>query len=273
MKKVLTIAGSDSGGGAGVQADLKTITVLNCFGTSAVTALTVQNTLGVTGVYPVPPGFVYEQIRAVVTDIGADAAKTGMLFSAEIIEAVAKAVRDFDVPNLVVDPVMVAKGGARLLQEDAVEALKSHLLPCARLITPNAPEAEVLCGLQIKSVDDQIEAARGIHEQTRADVLVKGGHLEGDEIHDVLWTGGEVTVLEARRVPSKNTHGTGCSLSAAIACGLADGMDIRAAVGRAQRFVAAGIRMAENIGAGHGPLNFVQAARAVYARCQERSRT
>jgi hydroxymethylpyrimidine/phosphomethylpyrimidine kinase len=259
MKKVLTIAGSDSGGGAGIQADLKTFTVLGVFGMSAITALTAQNTRGVAGIHPVPPEFVRLQIDTVLSDLGADAGKTGMLFSAPIIREVCQAVREHGLRDLVVDPVMVAKSGHRLLEEDAVRALAGELLPLARVVTPNVPEAEILSGVPVRDAADLERCARAIGELGPACVVVKGGHLQGPAVDAVLWEG-RITFLEGRRLPFAAVHGTGCTFSAAIAAWLALGHPVPAAVRLAKDFVARAIATAEPLGGGNPPANQIGAA-------------
>lgn len=260
--RVLTIAGSDSGGGAGIQADLKTITVLGAFGASVVTALTAQNTLGVQGIHNAPVDFVAQQLDSVLSDIGCDAAKTGMLSTPELIEVVASKVAQWHVPNLVVDPVMVAKGGARLLQPEAESALIAQMLPLATLVTPNLPEAETLTGAKVADLQAMKEAAQRIVGLGPAAALIKGGHLEGDAV-DVLYDGKSFEELRTERIDTPNTHGTGCTYSAAIATFLAQGQALGAAVANAKVFVTAGIRGAADIGGGHGPLNHYAAARAM----------
>ncbi len=250
--RVLTIAGSDSGGGAGIQADLKTITVLGGFGMSVLTALTAQNTLGVHGIHEVPLPFIEAQFDAVVSDIGVDAAKTGMLSSADIIRTVAGKIRQYGIEKLVVDPVMVAKGGARLLREEAKDALVRDLLPLAFVLTPNIPEAEALCGKRISSPQDMKDAAGILHGMGPRHVVIKGGHLEGEAV-DLLFDGRECRVLAAERIETKDTHGTGCTFSAAIATGLALGMTVREAVERAKDYITTAIRYGLRIGGGHGP--------------------
>lgn len=258
----LTIAGSDSGGGAGIQADLKTITLLGSYGMSAITALTAQNTTGVTGIHAAPPAFVAQQIEAVLSDIGADTVKTGMLFSAEIIHCVAAAVARYGV-LAVVDPVMIAKGGASLLQTEAVAALRKELLPRAYLLTPNIPEAEALTGLTIGNEAQMVAAARKLQQMGAANVLLKGGHLDGDEAIDVLSDGTQLHRFAGPRIETRNTHGTGCTLSAAIATFLAQGVPLAEAVGRARKFLTAAIESATPLGSGHGPVNHWQGAKTV----------
>jgi hydroxymethylpyrimidine/phosphomethylpyrimidine kinase len=252
---VLTIAGSDSSGGAGIQADLKTFTVLRVYGMSAITALTAQNTRGVTGVVAVAPEFVRAQIDAVVTDMGLDAAKTGMLANAAIVRAVAAAVRAHRIAPLVVDPVMIAQSGARLLEDDARDALLGELVPLATVVTPNVPEAEALLGVRIGSVDDMRAAARRLVEAGASAALVKGGHLEGAEAVDVLYDGAAWHELRAPRLATPHTHGTGCMVAAALAAGLARRQPLLAAAQEAKRFINAALAGALAIGGGHGPAN------------------
>lgn len=255
MRTALTIAGSDSGGGAGIQADLKTFAAFGVFGTSAITAITAQNTQGVSAVHAVPEPMIRAQIDAVVTDIGADALKTGMLATAAIIETVAAAIEAHGLGPVVVDPVMVAKGGSRLLDEGAVDALRTKLLPRAAVITPNLGEAEVLTGEPVRDVAAMESAARRLVDAGAAAALVKGGHLDASHIVDVLWDGREMRRFEGERIDTPHTHGTGCTLSAAIAAGLALGLTLDAAVERAHRYVRAAIAKAPGLGHGHGPLN------------------
>jgi hydroxymethylpyrimidine/phosphomethylpyrimidine kinase len=255
VRRALTIAGSDSGGGAGIQADLKTFAVLGVWGMSAVTSVTVQNTTGVTGVADVPAHVVADQIRAVVTDIGVDAAKTGMLSSAEIIEAVSGAIEETRVPNLVVDPVFVSKHGDPLLREDAVEAMRKLVLPLATLVTPNLPEASGLAGFDVETNDDMIKAGEAILELGARAVLVKGGHLDASRSDDLFLDGERLEWLVAERIETSDTHGTGCVLSAAIAARLALGDDLLTAVHRGKEFVTEAIRHSVKIGGGIGPVS------------------
>jgi hydroxymethylpyrimidine/phosphomethylpyrimidine kinase len=250
----LTIAGSDSGGGAGIQADLKTFAVLGVHGTSAITAITVQNTVGVTDVLELPARLIQEQISAVVEDIGVQAAKTGMLSSPEIIEVVAASITQYRLRNLVVDPVMVAKGGAKLLRDDAVDALRKLLLPLAAVVTPNLPEAEVLLGRRISSLPERHQAARELVALGARAAVVKGGHAERDVI-DVYWDGSELVELSAERIATSNTHGSGCVFSAAIAAGLAMGKEPLTAVRDAKAFITQAIANSLDVGHGHGPVN------------------
>jgi len=254
--RALTIAGSDSGGGAGIQADLKTFSALGVFGMTAITAVTVQNTKGVSSYEALSPTTVAEQIRAVATDIGVDAAKTGMLASAPIVEAVAEAIGETALPNLVVDPVFLSKHGHALLAEDAVGALRERILPLATLVTPNLPEAGGLVGRRLATREDMLEAAREIHALGPRAVLVKGGHLEdGGGADDLFFDGGEPTWLEAERIDTPNTHGTGCVLSSAIAAHLARGEELLDAVRLGKAFVTEAIRHALAIGQGIGPVD------------------
>lgn len=254
VARVLTIAGSDSGGGAGIQADLKTFTVLGTFGMSVITAVTAQNTVGVTGVYPLTAGQVVAQLEAVLSDIGADAVKTGMLFDASIIEAVATTLKRYSVGNLVIDPVMVAKSGARLLADEAHDALCKYLIPMAAVVTPNIPEAEQLTGVTIRTRQDMVEAGRRLLDLGCQVALVKGGHLE-DEATDLYLTADETHWFPASKIDTPNTHGTGCTFSAAIAAGLAAGLSPFQAVERAKRFITDAIAHAPKLGRGHGPTN------------------
>jgi len=253
--RALTIAGSDSGGGAGIQADLKTFSAFGVYGASAITAITAQNTLGVRAIHEVPPDVVAAQIDAVLEDIGADAAKTGMLSSTAIIEAVADRLRAHSVAALVVDPVMVAKSGDALLHPEAVRALIELLLPMAAVITPNAPEATVLSGIEVRDAESAREAARRIHALGPAMVIVKGGHFDGDRSDDLVFDGEAFEVLSGRRIDTPHTHGTGCTFSAAIAACLARGTEPLAAAREARAFLQGAIEHAEPLGAGHGPVN------------------
>ena len=257
--RVLTIAGSDSGGGAGIQADLKTIAANGCYGASVITALTAQNTLGVTGIHAVPVDFVAAQMDAVLGDIGADAVKIGMLFSPELIRTVAAGLTRHGVRTIVLDPVMVAQSGDKLLQDEAIDALKRALIPLATLITPNLPEASVLLGRDI----DTAEAARAAVMDLAAlgceNVLVKGGHLESGDSDDTLLIGPEnrIVTLRGERIPTRNNHGTGCTLSSAIASNLAKGHDVETAVRNAKEYISGAIRAGAEyvIGRGHGPVH------------------
>ena len=256
MKKALTIAGSDSGGGAGIQADLKTFMAFGVHGMSAITALTAQNTVGVQGIFPIPPEFVREQIASVMTDIGTDAAKTGMLSNAAIVRTVAEAVRAFRIPNLVVDPVMIAKSGDPLLAEEARQAIREELLPLATVITPNIFEAEALLSRRIEDLDGMKEAARDLKTIGPRWVVIKGGHLQIEsQAIDVLYDGEEFLLLKSPWWESRNTHGTGCTFASAIAAGLAKGLAPPAAVRRAKEYITEAIKGGLPIGSGHGPTN------------------
>jgi len=250
----LTIAGSDSGGGAGIQADLKTFAFLGVHGTSAITAITAQNTTGVSGILELPVALIAQQIDAVVDDIGVQAAKTGMLSSAEIIATVADAVVRHRIDLLVVDPVMVAKGGAKLLRDDAVAALRSRLIPLAAVVTPNMPEAELLLGRSIHTLEERRQAARDIVAMGARAAVVKGGHAEGDAT-DVFFDGSRLLEMRGERLPTANTHGSGCVFSAAITAGLARGLDTAAAVHAAKEFITRAIAASLELGHGHGPVN------------------
>jgi len=250
----MTIAGSDSGGGAGIQADLKTFQALGVYGASTLTAITAQNTIAVTAVHEVPVDVIAAQIDAVVSDIGVDAAKTGMLSSAASIEAVAARIRHWQVGKLVVDPVMVAKSGDRLLREDAVQALVHELLPLALVVTPNVPEAEVLVSRQLETDADMRAAAREILELGPRSVVMKGGHRAGDTAIDLLFDGTSFYEFDSPRFDTPNTHGTGCTFSAAIAAGLARNLGVGEAVAEAKRYVSEAIRCSGPLGAGHGPV-------------------
>ena len=257
--RVLTIAGSDSGGGAGIQADLKTMSALGCYGMSVITALTAQNTRGVTGIHAVPPQFVAEQIEAVFSDIGADAVKIGMLYSAELIATVAEQLKRYAAGNIVLDPVMVAQSGDKLLRDDAIEALKAHLLPLADVVTPNLPEAEVLLGRNIATPAEMEAAAKSMAGWGSRSVLVKGGHLDQAHSTDLLYLAAEdrTVWLKAERIQSRNTHGTGCTLSSAIASYLAKGCTIESGVQNAKQYIHRAIEVgsAYVIGRGHGPVH------------------
>jgi len=254
MRTALTIAGSDSGGGAGIQADLKTFTAFKVFGLSAVTGLTAQNTQGVQGVELPTTDFIAAQLRSVLEDIGADAAKTGMLATGEIIRTVAAVVREFGVRNLVVDPVMIAASGDALMQHEAAPVMRDHLFPLATVVTPNLDEATFLCERKIRTEDEMREAARAIAAMGPKYVLIKGGHLPGERVVDLLYDGRESVWREGERVPGE-FHGTGCTLSSAIAAGLAKGLPAREAVATAQEYVALALRSAPHVGRGRRPLN------------------
>ena len=253
--RVLVVAGSDSGGGAGIQADTKSILAMGAHASTAISALTAQNTLGVLGVQLIDPVFVKAQMTAVLSDIGADAIKTGMLGNASIIIAVLEAL-DQEAANLplIVDPVMIAKGGARLLDAAALEAMISGLLPRATVVTPNLPEAEALIGTRIVDESGMMVAAERLIRMGAQAVLLKGGHLPGNQVVDILMTGSTVEIFRAPKINSRHTHGTGCTLASALAAGLAQGMSLNAAVRRARAYVRAAILQAPGLGSGHGPL-------------------
>ena len=256
MKRVLTIAGSDSGGGAGIQADLKTFMAFGVYGMSAITALTAQNTIGVQGIYEIPPDFIHLQIRSVLTDIGADAVKTGMLASAEIVKTVSKAVHDFKILKLVVDPVMVAKSGDALLAETARRSIWEDLIPLATVITPNIFEAEVLLNRKIKNLDDMYEAARELKKSGCQWVVLKGGHLSIEEqAIDVAFDGSNFHLLKSPRMDTLRTHGTGCTFASAIAAGLAKEYGALEAITQAKKYITLAIREGLPLGSGHGPTN------------------
>ncbi|WP_377888515.1 bifunctional hydroxymethylpyrimidine kinase/phosphomethylpyrimidine kinase [Alkalihalobacillus sp. R86527] len=256
VRKVLTIAGSDSGGGAGIQADLKTFQERNVYGMSAITALTAQNTMGVHGIFPQSLESINQQLDAILSDLGADAVKTGMLFSGDIINTVAIKLRDYHVTNLVIDPVMIAKGGSTLLEEEAIESLKTELFPLASLITPNIPEASVLLhGMIIEKIEDMEEAAMKLSRYGCNGVLIKGGHMDGLDSVDVLYANEKLYYFESRRIDTKHTHGTGCTFSACIAAELAKGHPIPQAVSLAKDFITTAIKYSLNIGHGIGPTN------------------
>ena len=254
--RVLICAGSDSGGGAGIQADIKTVTALGGFATTAITALTAQNTMGVSSIIEVPINFLLEQIRVVLSDLGADCIKTGMLHNAQVIEAVSEAIeKDGGKKYLVVDPVMVAKGGHELLELSALHALKSHMIVRADLLTPNIPEAELLTGLEISDIDTMRRAAYAILEMGSKAVLLKGGHLKDETLTDILVTKDAEKTYSGPRLVTKHTHGTGCSMASAVATGIAQGDTLEMAVQRAKAYVFTAIKTAPQFGKGHGPLN------------------
>lgn len=255
IARALTIAGSDSGGGAGIEADLKTFTALGVYGMAAITSVTIQNTVGVFGVHDLPPETVARQIDVVAEDIGVDAAKTGMLSNAEIVEAAADAIKRNAINVLVVDPVMVAKSGDSLLAPSARQALTDTLLPLAYVVMPNVPEAEAITNMRIASEKDVRQAAERIHALGPRYVLIKGGHLDTPDAVDYLWDGAHMRTFTAPRIQTKNTHGTGCTYSAAITALLARGLDITDAVPRAKEYLTEAIRHSLPLGHGHGPLN------------------
>jgi hydroxymethylpyrimidine/phosphomethylpyrimidine kinase len=255
MGRVLIVAGSDSGGGAGIQADIKTVSALGGYAATAITALTAQNTLGVHGVIGVEPEFIAQQMTVVLEDVGADCIKSGMLHNSDVINIVVDTLSAWSDIPLVVDPVMFAKGGHSLLEDEATVALKTRLLPCAFVVTPNIPEAETLSGMTIKSVADMKLACQKICDFGCDAVLLKGGHMEGDRLSDVLYADGAFDIFEDDRIPSRHTHGTGCTLASSIAAGIADAMSLVDAVARGRAYVREAIRTAPGYGAGHGPLN------------------
>lgn len=258
-RRTLAIAGSDCSGGAGIQADLKTFAANGCYGMSVITALTAQNTQGVTGIHPVPVDFVARQLDAVLSDLGADAVKIGMLYSAELIETVARKLREYRIARIVLDPVMVAQSGDKLLRDDAVVALKTHLIPLAAIVTPNIPEAEVLLRRKISGAADMPGAAEELMQFGCRNVLVKGGHLEGEASDDCLYVGPEKRLvrLPGARIETRNNHGTGCTLSSAIAAFIAKGDDVETAVRRAKEYITGAIRAGATyrLGHGHGPVH------------------
>lgn len=259
---VLTIAGSDSGGGAGIQADIKTISALGCYATTAITAITVQNTVGVEAVHPVPVDIVKGQIEAVLSDIGADAVKIGMLQSAEIVQAVAETLRKYKVGNVVLDPVMVSTSGHRLIEEEAIDTLRRELIPLARVITPNIPEAEILLGgEEIRSQASLPEMATRLSASCGVSVLLKAGHLSEDELTDILYDKetDELLRLTSKRIRTRNTHGTGCTMSSALAASLAKGETLQQAASSAKTFISNAIIAGADyeIGHGHGPVQFL----------------
>jgi hydroxymethylpyrimidine/phosphomethylpyrimidine kinase len=265
IPRALTIAGSDSGGGAGIQADLKTFSAFGVYGMSVLTAITAQNTVGVFGVEELPLDFIAAQIDAVMTDIGTDAAKTGMLSSAAIVALVAQKAGEYTIENLVVDPVMVAKSGDALLAADAQNAMREQLLPLALVATPNAPEAEALTGVRIDGPDAMREAAVRLHALGVRWAIVKGGHVSaGAEALDIVYDGHSFTELRAPRFDTKNTHGTGCTFSSAIAAGLARGLAPLEAIQRAKRYVSRAIETSLAIGHGHGPTNHLTGVTSVW---------
>ena len=252
--RVLILAGSDSGGGAGIQADIKAVTMMGGYAATAITAITIQNTLGVHGVHPLPLDVITAQARAVLDDIGTDAFKTGMLGSVEVVETVAALLDTAEAPA-VVDPVMVAKGGHPLLPDLAVEAVKALMIPRAALLTPNAPEAEALTGVAVADLDGQRRAGEALLEMGARAVLMKGGHVPGVTVIDLLMTTDGETVLESERIDTRHTHGTGCTLASACAAGIAKGLPLPVAVAEAWAYVAEAIRRAPGLGQGHGPLD------------------
>lgn len=253
IKKVLTIAGSDSSGGAGIQADIKTITAHKMYAMSAITALTAQNTTGVTAIQEATPEFVAAQLDAVFTDIFPDSVKIGMVSSKEIIEVIAQKLIFYKAKNVVVDPVMIATSGSRLISDGATDALVNKLMPCADVITPNIPEAEVLCGFEILNEEDMIKAAKKISKNYSGAILIKGGHLV-NEATDLLYNNGTISWYKSQRIDNPNTHGTGCTLSSAIACNLAKGCTLEESIKNAKEYLTGAIGAMLDIGKGHGPL-------------------
>jgi hydroxymethylpyrimidine/phosphomethylpyrimidine kinase len=256
---VLTIAGSDSGGGAGIQADLKTISALGCYGHSVITALTAQNTVGVWGIHPVPSDFVRQQLEAVLSDIGADCVKIGMLFSAGIVDAVAETLQKFQIRSVVLDPVMISTSGNYLLETDAIDRLKTKLFPLTTVLTPNLAEAEALVGRHIRTIADMEAAARQLAQLGCQAVLVKGGHLEAEQSTDVLYESfsGQLSHYSAPRIETNNTHGTGCTLSSAIAAYLAQGLELAPAIGEAKTYLQQALQQGQayRLGQGYGPVH------------------
>lgn len=257
--RVLTIAGSDSGGGAGIQADIKAISAMGCYAASAITAVTVQNTLGVQAVYPVPLDILEGQIEAVLSDIGTDAIKIGMLHSADVVNLVADMLEKYRIKNVVLDPVMVSTSGHRLIEENAVEVIKARLIPLARVITPNIPEAEILAGCRIACQADFDETARKLSDDSKVSVLLKAGHLDGESLVDYFYNAEDDTMtrLPSERIRTRNTHGTGCTLSSAFAAALAKGEDLTCAARSAKAYIEQAIISGADyeIGSGHGPVN------------------
>lgn len=254
MRTALTIAGSDSSGGAGIQADIKTMISNGVYAMSAITALTAQNTTGVTGIMEVTPEFLGEQLDNIFTDIYPDAVKIGMVSSSALIETIAKKLRQYEAKNIVVDPVMVATSGAKLINDEAIEALKSQLLPMATVLTPNIPEAEVLSGMKIETAEDMIKAAAAIGKKYSCAVLCKGGHQLNDA-NDLLWRKGDYKWFQGKRINNPNTHGTGCTLSSAIASNLAKGFDLDTSVERAKKYISGALAAMLDLGKGSGPMD------------------
>lgn len=263
MKTALTIAGSDSCGGAGIQADIKTMTANGVYAMSAITALTAQNTTGVAGIMEVTPEFLQQQLTAVVEDIRPDAVKIGMVSSGGLIRVIAAVLENYHLENVVVDPVMVATSGSKLISDDAIDTLKECLLPRATVITPNIPEAEVLSGMEIKTAEDMVTAAKLIHDQFGCAVLCKGGHSLNDA-NDLLYRGGDCRWFNGKRIDNPNTHGTGCTLSSAIASNLAKGMELDEAVECAKRYISGALAAMLDLGKGSGPMNHAFAIEGKY---------
>ena len=265
MKTALTIAGSDSSGGAGIQADIKTMTVNGVYAMSAITALTAQNTTGVQGIFEVTPDFLAQQIDSVFTDIRPDAVKIGMVSSVGLIEVIADKLTAYGAQNIVVDPVMVATSGAKLISDDAIDALKARLLPLATVLTPNIPEAEVLSGMAIRTAEDMVTAARAISETYHCAVLCKGGHQLNDA-NDLLYRDGGYRWFNGKRIDNPNTHGTGCTLSSAIDSNLAKGLDLDTAVERAKAYISGALAAMLDLGSGSGPMNHAFAVAGEFSR-------
>ena len=265
MKTALTIAGSDSSGGAGIQADIKTMTVNGVYAMSAITALTAQNTTGVQGIFEVTPDFLAQQIDSVFTDIRPDAVKIGMVSSVGLIEVIADKLTAYGAQNIVVDPVMVATSGAKLISDDAIDALKARLLPLATVLTPNIPEAEVLSGMAIRTAEDMVTAARAISETYHCAVLCKGGHQLNDA-NDLLYRDGGYRWFNGKRIDNPNTHGTGCTLSSAIASNLAKGYELDTAVERAKAYISGALAAMLDLGSGSGPMNHAFAVAGEFSR-------
>ncbi len=264
MKTALTIAGSDSSGGAGIQADIKTMTANGVYAMSAITALTAQNTTGVQGIFEVTPEFLAQQIDSVFTDIRPDAVKIGMVSSAGLIEVIAEKLKQYGAKNIVVDPVMVATSGSKLISDDAIDSLKRNLLPLATVLTPNIPETEVLSGMEVKTPEDMIRAAKFISETYHCAVLCKGGHQLNDA-NDLLYRDGDYRWFNGKRIDNPNTHGTGCTLSSAIASNLAKGRDLDTAVERAKAYISGALAAMLDLGAGSGPMNHAFAITGEFA--------
>ncbi|WP_373899777.1 bifunctional hydroxymethylpyrimidine kinase/phosphomethylpyrimidine kinase [Haloimpatiens sp. FM7315] len=254
MKKVLTIAGSDCSGGAGIQADLKTIIANKCYGMSVITALTAQNTTGVYGIETCSKDFVKNQMDCIFKDIFPDAVKIGMVSSIEVIEAISEKLKEYKAKNIVVDPVMVSTSGSKLLEDDAIDKLLKDLIPLAKVITPNLFEAEILCGFKIKTTEDMIKAAKKIGENFNGHILIKGGHLE-DNANDLLFSKGEIFWFQEEKIDNPNTHGTGCTLSSAIASNLAKGYSVRDSIKNSKDYITGALRANLNLGKGSGPLD------------------
>lgn len=265
MRTALSIAGTDPSGGAGIQADIKTMTANGVYAMSAITALVAQNTTGVQGILEVPPAFLAQQIDSVFSDIHPDAVKIGMVSSVELITVIAEKLRQYPVENIVVDPVMVTTSGSRLISEDAVDALKQQLLPLATILTPNIPEAEVLSGMRVRSAEDMLAVAKSISETYHCAVLCKGGHQVSDA-NDLLYRNGDYRWFYGRRIDNPNTHGTGCTLSSAIASNLAKGDDLDTAVERAKAYISGALAAMLDLGAGSGPINHAFAITGDFAR-------